>query len=714
MGGKAAIGKHAEPSGGSQMGARGLARGAWAARGAAGDMRRPRVASGRVDTLDGLRTLAIASIIAYHLGVAWLPSGHMGVVMFLVLTGYLVTCSLLRQYDRSGAVSLRAFWQRRLSRLWPALVAMVVLVALACVAFNHVLLTKMRPDIVPSLLGFSNWYYVFSGSSYFEQIGPPSPLTHLWYIGIDVQVCLVWPLVLALMLRKGAGRGAIAAACACIAVVSCVLMGVLYDPSADPSRVYYGTDTRCFAVLFGALLALWWPLGSAPRTGRGLVRRLGPVGMGVAGTLSLAGLLSIMVLVPATSPVLYRGGMVLVCALTMLLMASLMTPGSFIARAFSWRPLVWLGVRSYSLYLWHYPIIQLLDADGAAPWWLKLVAVAASLVAMVASWRLVERPFADGRVWRALAGLRRDAGGSAATGLLPSQGRWSRTQARQMAVRHARRDGVRAAFAMAAAAATAMAAAVGCLVVPEATLVPEEAIVSTGEAADRGVDLAARRGSGVSALVMESPVGPTQPEASPTPEPVQIMEPTVERPTLPDEYFALRAPAEEVARGVLDPVLIGDSVPGDTNFYGTFPDGFIDSFIGRRPDQAVGVFQDYLAQGAVGDVVVFAVFSNTTPTPEQLEQLVADAGPDRSVYLVGTVNPDGFQDVANQNLMDCAAAHDNVTYVDWPATCAGWEGVYLYPDGTHLTPEGGPVYLDMIARAIGEDMLMAGGTAEPI
>ena len=528
----------------------------------------------------------------------------------------------------------------------------------------------------------------------------------------------MWPLVLAFMLRKGAGRGAIAVACACIAVVSCVLMGVLYDPSADPSRVYYGTDTRCFAVLFGALLALWWPLGSAPRAGRGLVRRLGPVGMGVAGALSLAGLLAIMVLVPATSPVLYRGGMVLVCALTMLLMASLMTPGSFIARAFSWRPLVWLGVRSYSLYLWHYPIIQLLDADGAAPWWLKLVAVAASLVAMVASWCLVERPFADDRVWRALAGLRRGAGGSAATGLLPSQGRWSRTQARQMAVRHARRDGVRAAFAMVAAAATAVAAAVGCLVVPEATLVPEEAIVSTGEAADRGVDLAARRGSGVSALVIEVTRGAdaARSVANPRARP-GWSEPTVERPTLPDGYFALRAPAEEVARGVLDPVLIGDSVPGDTkNFYGTFPDGFIDSFIGRRPDQAVGVFQDYLAQGAVGDIVVFAVFSNTTPTPEQLEQLVADAGPDRSVYLVGTVNPDGFQDVANQNLMDCAAAHDNVTYVDRPATCAGWEGVYLYPDGTHLTPEGGPVYLEqMIARGRRRaHMLMAGGTAEPI
>ncbi len=221
----------------------------------------------RVSSLDGLRTLAILSVVAYHLGVSWLPSGHMGVVMFLVLTGYLVTGSLVRAFERKGSLGIGdvgRFWLRRLKRLWPAMVAMVLIVALACIVCNHVLLTKMRPDILPALLGFLNWSYIAGGQSYFAQIGSPSPLTHLWYIGIDVQMCVALPLVVALCLRLGVGRVALRRGLLAAALASAVLMGILYDPLADPSRVYYGTDTRAFSVLVGAWLALAWPLGGLP------------------------------------------------------------------------------------------------------------------------------------------------------------------------------------------------------------------------------------------------------------------------------------------------------------------------------------------------------------------------------------------------------------------------------------------------------------------
>ena len=653
----------------------------------------------RVSSLDGLRTLAILSVVAYHLGVSWLPSGHMGVVMFLVLTGYLVTGSLVRAFERKGSLGIGdvgRFWLRRLKRLWPAMVAMVLIVALACIVCNHVLLTKMRPDILPALLGFLNWSYIAGGQSYFAQIGSPSPLTHLWYIGIDVQMCVALPLVVALCLRLGVGRVALRRGLLAAALASAVLMGILYDPLADPSRVYYGTDTRAFSVLVGAWLALAWPLGGLPSAGIGLWVEPGrPVGSGrdhvapratpfsqTLGVASLAALVCIMAFVPSSSPFFYYGGMMLVSLLSAALMAALMVPGSVLGRVFALKPLAWLGERSYGVYLWHYPVIHLLGADAPAPWWLMLVAVALSVVLAELSWVLLEKPVSDGRIAALLKRVAVAAGGR-------------------------RLPAARDAVPVAACLGVVVAVGVGCAVVPAVTLVPEEAIVSTGASAAAGMDLSQGR-PGQDASSASAQTGGDAPQ----PAEEQVAAPE-QAPAMPEGPFVLYAAASALEQGHYEPLLIGDSVPGDTPFYGTFPNGLIDSYIGRRPDQAIAVFQDYLDQGVVGHVVVFAVFSNTVAYPEQLDQMVAMAGPDREVYLVATVNPDGFQEEANQYLRECADRYENVHYVDWPATVAGNEGVYIYPDGTHLTPEGAPHYLDMIARAVGSTVVADGGRAEP-
>lgn len=656
----------------------------------------------RVSSLDGLRTLAILSVVAYHLGVSWLPSGHMGVVMFLVLTGYLVTGSLVRAFERKGSLGIGdvgRFWLRRLKRLWPAMVAMVLIVALACIVCNHVLLTKMRPDILLALLGFLNWSYIAGGQSYFAQIGSPSPLTHLWYIGIDVQMCVALPLVVALCLRLGVGRVALRRGLLAAALASAVLMGVLYDPLDDPSRVYYGTDTRAFSVLVGAWLALVWPLGGIPlarpdlwveprRTpgadGSSSALRATPLSQAV-GFASLAALVSIMAFVPSSSPFFYYGGMVLVSLLTAGLMASIMVPGGVLGRLFSLKPVVWFGERSYGVYLWHYPVIHLLGAEAPAPWWLMLAAVALSVVLAELSWVLLEKPVSDGRALSSVKGLVGAVGDRRAP---------------------APCDAVPAALCLAVLAAVG----IGCAVVPETTLVPEEAIVSTGTSASAGMDLSQGRPGEGAADGSAAPTGAGGETPQLTEE--QVAQPE-QAPALPEGPFVLYAASSALEQGHYEPLLVGDSVPGDTPFYETFPSGLIDSYIGRRPDQAIAVFQDYLDQGVVGHVVVFAVFSNTVAYPEQLDQMVAMAGPDREVYLVATVNPDGFQEEANQYLRECADRYENVHYVDWPATVAGNEDVYIYPDGTHLTPEGAPHYLDMIARAVGPTVVADGGRAEP-
>lgn len=151
-------------------------------------------------------------------------------------------------------------------------------------------------------------------------------------------------------------------------------------------------------------------------------------------------------------------------------------------------------------------------------------------------------------------------------------------------------------------------------------------------------------------------------------------------------------------------------MPGDTNLAGLFPDGLVDTYIGRRPDQALDVFREYKSQGVVGKFVIFAAFSNTTPMMETLEEIIAEAGPDTILYFVGVVEPEGFMDQANINLKDCASRYENVRYVDWPTICAGHETEYLWGDYTHLTPDGAVVYTQMIARAVVVDMVAYGAS----
>lgn len=669
----------ARASGGrTQSAARGsrtqsAARGSAGAKGGPGTRARTGSAARRLSSLDGLRTLAIAAIFLYHASCPWLPSGHMGVVVFLVLTGYLVTASLAKRLARTRTVAPVTFWRHRFVRVWPSMAVMVVGACALCVVFNHVLLTKLRPDIVPSLLFYDNWHYILSGQSYFEQIGSPSPLTPLWYVSVDAQLCVVWSLVLwvlskvpALSGPKTARRVALG-----LAAASLVAMAVLYVPDADPSRVYYGTDTRAFSFFAGAWLALVWPLSGSRAMARGFDLAPGrakgavhvpPAAVQAAGAVSAVALVAVMVLVPADAPFFYYGGMGLVTVLSTVLLAALVVPGGLCGRVLGVAPLAWVGARSYGLYLWHYPLLLLLGASLATGAWPQvLLAAVLSLGLAFLSFRFVERPFQQGGVLSRLTAA-----------------------------------GSRARIPAAAALALLLVAGIGLAVVPETTLVPQDAITSTGDSADAAKDL-----SQVDRRSTDGGEGSAEGGGKIDPADVKV----------PDGYFSLNAAPSQVENGAFAPLLIGDSVPGGcTSFDTWFPDGFMDSYIGRRPSQALSVLEDYVSQGALSDCLVMAAFSNTTATPEQLDQIVSAAGEGTHVYLVGTFNPEGFQDQQNANLQDCAARHDNVTYVDWPSVVSGHESEYLWDDRTHLRPEGGDAYLDTIARAIAPQVVSEGGT----
>jgi peptidoglycan/LPS O-acetylase OafA/YrhL len=358
--------------------------------------------------LDGVRALAVCAVIAYHLGLGWAPGGLLGVGVFFTLSGYLITDLLLAQWD-GGRRRLGEFWARRARRLLPALYLMLVVVSLWVAVGFHSRLGDVRGQAISALLYVNNWWQVSHHVSYFAQFGPPSPLNHLWSLAVEEQFYLVWPWLLLIGVwavrerrRPIKIRPRLAGVTLALATASAIEMALLYHPSLDPSRVYDGSDTRAFGLLFGAALAMVWP-------SRALTGRVTAGARRIIDGLGVAGLATIVVLVLRTnqySPFLYHGGLVLLSLATVLVVAAGAHPASRLARVLGVGLLRWVGVRSYGIYLWHQPIIVLTTpagSHGVQP--LRAVAqVAASVLLAALSWRFVEEPIrhgALGRIWTA-------------------------------------------------------------------------------------------------------------------------------------------------------------------------------------------------------------------------------------------------------------------------------------------------------------------------
>jgi peptidoglycan/LPS O-acetylase OafA/YrhL len=356
--------------------------------------------------LDGLRALAVIAVIAYHLGLAWAPGGLLGVGVFFTLSGYLITDLLLAQWS-TGRRQLADFWLRRARRLLPGLFLMLVVVTVWVSVADRSQLADLRGQVAASVVYVSNWWQISQHLSYFARFGPPSPLNHLWSLAVEEQFYLIWPWVLLLGVhfvterrRPIPVRPRLAGLTLLLAAASAIEMAVLYHPTFDPSRVYDGTDTRAFALLIGAALAMVWP-------SRALTTRVTSPARGILDGLGVVGLLTIALLVWRTnqySAFPYKGGIVLLSVATAFVVAALSHPATRLGRALGWSPLRWLGVRSYGIYLWQVPVIVLTTPTpnpGLQP--LRAVLQVAAIIFLAAlSWRYVEEPIrrgAIGRLW---------------------------------------------------------------------------------------------------------------------------------------------------------------------------------------------------------------------------------------------------------------------------------------------------------------------------
>ncbi len=370
-------------------------------------MPEPVLRSGRyMPGLDGLRAIAVLAVIAYHLGFGWATGGLLGVGIFFTLSGYLITDILLTQWD-DGRLRLANFWLRRARRLLPALFLMLIIVTLWVALADRSRLSELRGEAISAGLYVNNWWQISQHMSYFARFGPPSPLSHLWSLAVEEQFYLLWPWLLLLGVhlvrerrRPVRIRPRLAGVTLILAVASAIEMALLYHPTFDATRIYDGTDTRAFGLLFGAALAMIWP-------SRDLTSRVSLEARTILDVLGVIGLVMIGLLVWRTnqySGFLYHGGIVLLSIATVLVITAAAHPASRVGRAMGWGPLRWVGVRSYAIYLWHEPIIVLTTPvlnRGTDPL-RSTLQVAATFAIAALSWRFVEDPIRKGalkRVW---------------------------------------------------------------------------------------------------------------------------------------------------------------------------------------------------------------------------------------------------------------------------------------------------------------------------
>lgn len=599
-----------------------------------------------IPALDGLRAIAVVWVIAYHMGFPWAKGGLLGVTVFFVLSGFLITGLLLIEWDSTGGIDLKSFWLRRIKRLFPAIVVVLVVSAALFTVFDHELLTKLRSDLLPASLWFTNWWYIVKDVSYFEAAGAPSPVTHFWSLAIEEQFYLAWPVVLSVVFKFGAEKKAVRRATLILAIASALLMALLYDPAQDPSRVYYGTDTRAFSLLVGAWLAFAWPSQRLSPEGGARMTRRDTVLFDMFGVAALVGLCAMVAFVDEYSPTLYEGGLFAASLLAAAVIAVASHPRSSLGKALGNPAFVWIGKRSYGMYLWHYPILLLMNPRNAAtdPGLVELALQAGVIVAVSAlSYRFVEEPLRKLRAVDAIA--------------------WAKGLA-------AKRQGgrIRAGRGV-ACAALSLAIAVFAIAAGGLALVPDTSALGNLEA------------YGQQASASDDPAQEGQ-DAPDSPSPGA------------DEQFA-----EDQA---IDPLLIGDSVSLRTSvqFEEAYPDGFLDARVGRQLSEGEFVYDVYQGKGVVGERVVIALGSNGTFTVEQLSAFVEKIGADRKVFLVNVRTPNAWESSVNEVISKVAERYDNATLIDWHAASAG-HSEYFDGDGTHLTEEGCAAYVGLIESAVG-------------
>ncbi|MGE6603820.1 acyltransferase family protein [Lysinibacillus fusiformis] len=612
--------------------------------------------------LDGIRALAVLAVIAYHFNFSWARGGFLGVDIFFVLSGYLITSTMLPLKGNQLTVSLKKFWIGRFRRLLPAAYVMIITSFVWAMLFHKELLHTLRGDALSSIFYSSNWWFIFHKLSYFDSFGSPSPLKNLWSLAIEEQFYVIWPLLLMIGLYVVKKQSKLAKIVFIGAICSALLMAILYQPGADPSRVYYGTDTRCFELLIGCWLALIWPMKrlSSQKLSINHMKKLNSISF-ISFTIFLV---SIMY-VDEFQTFLYRGGMFLFCLNAAVLIACVCHPVSILGRILAWKPLCWIGSRSYGIYLWHYPVMVLgtpIHEIGNPSYW--RIALQLVLIVTIAecSYRFIEMPIRKEGFW---AYYRKY--------FVFNKKKWgSLTFSRKVS--------------------TVMAPLFLLVFFTGITGVVGEGQQSSKDSYPTAIKI---NGDEPTANPIKEPDKTTDNPSPSKEEEVDV--PDIETPK-PEEHETNVVPEKEDAYQNI--LAIGDSVMIDiaTSLHKVFPNITIDGKIGRQVSQAVKLAPNYASFNQSNNAIIIQLGTNGYFTNDQIDTLLA-AFANADIYLVNTRVPRSWEGKVNASLLQKSEEHENITLIDWHAAALN-HPEYFAPDGVHLEKKGVEVLTNLIQQSI--------------
>ena len=710
--------------------------------------------------LDGMRALAVIAVMVYHANSSWLPGGFLGVEMFFVISGYLITLLIIAERERSYTVSLVGFWKRRARRLLPALYVMLVLVVAYTAVFESAALGQLRGDVIAGLFYVSNWYQLWVGLGYTAAFDF-APLRHLWSLAVEEQFYVIWPLVMvALLGRKGTRKVAdvsrwLFIAAVAIAIITALLYhpGPVGEPEQTPDAywfigdhaiskvdfLYIGTFSRLSGILLGAAFAMVWrPFAIV----RGPLRGKGPV-FDIAALFALVALgwmcWNVYLITPegAADSRLFRGGLFAASILTLVLIAAVSHSGARSNVALGNPVLKWIGVRSYGLYLYHWPIYQAIRKLAGNKLTFSEFVVAMLITAAVTelSYRFIEKPIRTGSFWSMIRRARSNpesfqwraliAGAAAAAGLSLFAGAALATadvESNEIADEFAYNEestvdlsAVGASVPEDSIASSTASPVTAATVVPPTAVVPitmpQTTLAPTGAA-----DLPAATviSAPADTITVAPPPDTTTPPSStpPSTTPPSTTPPSTTPPSTMPSIASLGLVDDATVTASLTvppqgpaPTLrligFGDSVMlGSANQLAAR--GFVvDAVQSRQLSAAIPELQAIRDNGFLGSAVVIHLGTNGSFPQSSLDEIMSILDDVPIVVWVTGKADRVWIPGNNEKIRALPAAYSNVSVIDWEVLGPQCIGDCFYGDGIHLNGDGQRYYADLVARVLG-------------
>lgn len=595
---------------------------------------------------DGIRSLAVVGVILYHLLPTSMKGGYLGVPIFFVVSGYLITDLLRQEWEQNGKINIWQFYVRRMKRLYPGLAFLLITASAYITLFQRGLLNNLRGVVVSILLYVNNWWQINNGLSYFDRFANESPFTHIWSLAVEAQNYLIWPVIFVLLMVFVRKRKWIFYTVLGTSVLSAILMMILYTPGGDPTRVYYGTDTRLFSIWMGSALAFVWPSTRLKKNIPKQAKRI----LNLAGLISLLALILFFFFLDDHYSFVYYGGMFLVSIFCVILVAVTAHPGASLDRWLTNPVFTWIGKRSYGIYLYQFPVMIFYEAkvSDIADHVLIHTVIEISLILIISelSYRYIERPLARFDYSRTLQVVK----GWFKTPIISKQKPW-----------------------LIPATLVVIVALVGFVTAPKDSVTADQKQLQAKIAESKKLAEESQKDS-------------------------EKNDGTVDQAIL-DKYELTVEQGKKAQK--LQLTAFGDSVMLDaaTDLKEVYPHVVVDGDVGRQLYASEPYIEELKKQNLLKDTVLIGLGTNGAFTEAQFDTIMSALG-DRKVYWVNVRVPTKrWQNDVNAMLADMEKKYDNLTLIDWYDYSNGHSD-WFYDDQVHPNPEGMKHYIHLVSETM--------------